>query len=367
MNKVSRFFDFKNKLKFFWFQIKNKKSNIPDFNEASNILRVFIISYLIFFLFNISLSASFDDLQKKLFQNFFLFTPYLLAEIILLIVSSKIIKKTSAAFSIGYMFFTVFLSSYLTFSFANNSLRLSALQLESFSLTFLQALSILFFFIIYFDWKIRAMNPLDDIAKISFLQSKMDPHFLFNCLNTVVYLIKNEPKLAQKMIVNLSDLIRVSLTQKDMMPIVAVERELELVDKYLEIEKIRLKDRLIFEKDIEEKILCWKIPQFLIQPLIENSIRHGIQTTATPKPIRLKIYSDLVDNLIIEIKNDFGVQDTENIYEFASNGISLKNLKERIDLYYQGTGEMNIKKSPDEFYVYIKVPKSPISYNSNQL
>jgi len=358
MKIKASFFEVKKNLSIFWFQIKNKKSHIPDFNIGSNTFRVLIISYLIFLLFNIAISSSFDELNKKLVQNFLVFTPYLLVEIIILLISARIIKRLNAALAISYMFLSVFISSYITFSFASGNLILNMAGWEAFSLKFLQSLSILFFFIIYFDWKIRAMNPLEDIAKLSFLQSKMDPHFLFNCLNTVNYLIKKDPKTAQKMIVNLSDLIRVSLVQKELLPIITIEQELELVDKYLEIEKLRLCDRLVIEKEVENKTLKKEIPQFLIQPLIENAIKHGIQTTTQCHPIKLKVYCDLSDNLIVEIKNHYSNQVTLDI---ASNGISIKNLQERINLYYQGRGELRINQGTNEYHVYIKLPSKIIA------
>lgn len=309
-------------------------------------------------MFNIALSSTFDEMVLNFSKNIFIFNCYLIIELLILIASTPIFKRLKPLSSIAYIFLTVFITNYLVFVIRSGQLVVEDRYMQSFILTAIESWAFTFLFILYFDWKKRIQNPIEDIAKINFLQSKMDPHFLFNCLNTVIYLIRKEPKLAQKMITNLSELIRASLNTKEIIPIVTIQQELYLVDKYLEIEKIRLEERLVIQRDIDEATKDFKIPQFLLQPLVENCVFHGVQTLVEPSPIRIRISTDSMGRLIIELKNNYS---SKKDAIRNSNGISLRNVQERIDLYYQGRGEMKIvNEGEGSFYVYIRLPSAPI-------
>lgn len=354
------FFYVKQEFKSLTFQIKNKSLNIPSFNNILNILFIVFISYTFFMVFNITQSQNFDDLRVNIMKNISFFTLYLMIEIILLLLSIPIFKKLTPIKSILYLFFTVTLTNYLGYAITHEHIYINSSDYQRLFLSLLSSLSLTFAFILYFDWRIRSNNPIDNIAKINLLQSKMDPHFLFNALNTTLYLIKTEPNTAQKIITNLSDLFRAVLHQKQLVEIIPLKQELLLIDKYLEIEKIRLEERLIVEKDIDANTLDYLIPQFLIQPLVENCVYHGAQSLLTPHPIYIRISTDLMNRLIIEIKNTY--EGSKDEFKKHSNKISLKNLKERIDLYYNGRGEIKTIEDKNTFYVYIKVPSRPISF-----
>ncbi len=102
---------------------------------------------------------------------------------------------------------------------------------------FVVSYGILFFFLIYFDWREKNVAPSNLMAKLIFLQSKMKPHFLFNTLTSVVALMKKDPDTAKKMLLNLSDLLRISIKEEEV-SMYTIKDELNLCKKYFEIEKI---------------------------------------------------------------------------------------------------------------------------------
>lgn len=346
VNQIKKYF------KLFIFQI-NKKSNIVKFDELGNILRVLVISYIIYFFFNLAQTNSLDNLRKLLIDNFWVFSSYLTTEIMLLMVSSFFIKKIRAGFAIIYLFFTTLFSTYLVYSLIGKGFLINPNDFEEFAIIVAKSLSVMFFFIIYFDWKVRVLSPLDDIAKVNFLQSKMDPHFIFNCLNTAAFLVKKDPNAAKEMINNLSELIRATVRKKELTSLISLGEEIGIIEKYLQIEDTRMGERLLFEIEYEDNAVNWKIPQFSIQPLVENAIIHGLNTLDEPKPIKMKIYTALDDCLHIEIFNFYKLKDSLN----NGNKIALQNLKERLNLYYQGLAEMYVLDRNNSFYVHLKIPK----------
>ncbi len=114
------------------------------------------------------------------------------------------------------------------------------------------------------------------LAEIRALQARMNPHFLFNSLNTLSALSELDPRSVPRAAAFLGTFLRASLDQNDR-PFYSLREELAVIDAYLEIEKLRLGDRLVVKRDIDPSVLDAQVPPFLLQPLVENAVRHGIQ------------------------------------------------------------------------------------------
>ena len=162
-------------------------------------------------------------------------------------------------------------------------------------------------------------------ARLHALQLQLNPHFLFNTLNSIVALLNDNPATAEKMIVALGDLLRLTLDTATGHQQIAVRDELHLLDQYLLIERIRFGDRLQVDKEIDEVVLDDLVPVFILQPLVENAVKHGvenqfgptrIQITAKPARdggfLRLKVSNNgPVSNLPLpEIKERVGLTNT---------------------------------------------------------
>ncbi len=163
-------------------------------------------------------------------------------------------------------------------------------------------------------------------TKLQILKSQLQPHFLFNAMNSVVSEIDEDKTKAQEMLINLSDILRTSLNTDFLTP-VSLKEEIELIEKYLSIEKIRYDEQLNFEINIDENSKSWKIPSMILQPLVENAIKHGFKELQNPLTIIVEPGNDA-----IIIKNNGHSLDSE------IHKIGLNNVSQRMELF---TGNKN--------------------------
>jgi sensor histidine kinase YesM len=191
-------------------------------------------------------------------------------------------------------------------------------------------------------------------AQLQSLKTQLQPHFLFNTLHTVSGLMNKDIVQAKKTIALLSDLLRISLDMKDRQEI-RFKEELEFVNKYLEIQRTRFKDRLKIEMEIQPETLDASVPTLLLQPITENAVTHGI--SPHKKPGILKIVSEKVDeNFIVEV-HDSGDGIKSNKKAENSNGIGISNTRERLKQLYPEKHSFELSDSPTGgLLVRIKFP-----------
>lgn len=169
------------------------------------------------------------------------------------------------------------------------------------------------------------------IAELENLKNQLNPHFLFNSLNSIRSLTISDPKLARYAITKLSDLLRISLAYKDLQDIL-LEEELNLVKDYLSLEKIRFEDRLSYSFEISKKVLNALIPPMALQLLVENAVKHGIGKEKKGGEILIFAHKQ-EGNLIFGVKNT-GSLIKPNTDNDKRRGIGLANLKRRLELNY---------------------------------
>ena len=181
--------------------------------------------------------------------------------------------------------------------------------------------------------KIKLENELRTAAirsELSALKAQLNPHFLYNVLNTISASVPAQNEKTRSMIAELSDLFRYQLkaSQVDRVPL---REELEFVNKYLALEKERFQDRLQIEEQIEPDILNEMIPPMLLQPLVENSVKHGLSSLIEGGKITIKIHRKK-GKLAFEISDTgVGVDDKEELFR---NGIGLNNTRMRLEKMY---------------------------------
>ncbi|WP_250436005.1 sensor histidine kinase [Hanstruepera flava] len=171
------------------------------------------------------------------------------------------------------------------------------------------------------------------------LSAQLNPHFLFNSLNSIKSLIEENPSKARRAIDLLSDLLRSSLyeTNAELIP---VKDELALVSDYIELEKLRFEERLSLDITLDPSLELVKIPTLSIQLLVENAIKHGIDKSVRGGIVRLVI-SQRDDKLLISVQNPGKLTATN------TKGVGLKNLKERLALQYKTTAACTLKALDD--------------------
>ena len=187
-------------------------------------------------------------------------------------------------------------------------------------------------------------------ARLDALQRQINPHFLFNTLNSIGSLIRLEPELAREMIVRLANILRILLKKRE--AFVPFRDELAFTDDYLAIEVVRFGEKLRVVKDIAPETLDLVVPSMLLQPLIENSIKHGLEPrigggTVT---LRSRIRSE---RLLLEVEDDgVGVAPERDVASPGGgvvrpgNGIGMHNVRERMEVLYGSDAVMEMESRP---------------------
>jgi len=187
-------------------------------------------------------------------------------------------------------------------------------------------------------------------AELNALKAQINPHFLFNSLNSISSLTIRDPAKARRMIIELSDFLRYSLKHKEVEE-TSLEEEIQNITRYLEIEKIRFEGRLIFEMDVPEACTKLRLPNMILQPLFENAIKHGVYESLEPVTIRMKSECDF-GFLILTISNNFD----PGIAPRKGNGIGLKNISSRLKLIYGKDGLIETSGTSQVFKVILSIP-----------
>ena len=188
-------------------------------------------------------------------------------------------------------------------------------------------------------------------AELSALKSQINPHFLFNSLNSIASLTISDPEKAHEMVINLSAFMRYSL-QHNQEETVALKEELENIKLYLSIEKIRFGRKLNPVFEVEEKCIHAQIPNMILQPLLENAIKYGVYEASKPVWIFIKCHSE--DGFFcILIENDYEPESVRN----RGEGIGLKNIRQRLELIYGNPGLMKITDNKTSFKVELMLPQ----------
>jgi two-component system LytT family sensor kinase len=183
------------------------------------------------------------------------------------------------------------------------------------------------------------LNQLKTQAELQTLQSKINPHFLYNSLNAIASLIHEDADKAETMTLNLSRLFRYSLNS-DQQNLCTIRQEIAILETYLAIEKVRFGERIEFKIDVAESLYEEKIPRFLIQPLVENAFKHGLKNVADGGVLEVAIRKN---NSQLEIV----VSDNGSDFpEALDMGYGLQSTYEKLDLLYPDHYQIQIFNQP---------------------
>ncbi|HSS21699.1 MAG TPA: histidine kinase [Pyrinomonadaceae bacterium] len=180
-------------------------------------------------------------------------------------------------------------------------------------------------------------------SQLQTLQTQLQPHFLFNALNTISAFVERDPGGARQMIEHLGDLLRLSLAHSTRQE-TSLEEELAVLDHFLAIQRVRFEDRLTVVMAIEPETLRATVPGFILQPLVENAIRHG---AAQQRPNRITVSAARANGSLhlCVIDNGPGLPSGWRLSESA--GIGLSNTQQRLAHLYPATHQFNLRETPD--------------------
>jgi len=202
-----------------------------------------------------------------------------------------------------------------------------------------------------FQWlrlRAQAKLPADTTAKLAELQSRIRPHFLFNTLNTALSLVRLDPARAEGVLEDLAELFRVALA--DTGEAVTLAEEVELAQRYLAIEQIRFGDRLKVSWELDPDAGAARVPPLLLQPLVENAVRHGVELADEGGTIRVRTRVKM-GRAVVSIANSVPAMPSR-----PGNGMALRNVRERLRLMHDVTAQFETRLDRGVFRVQIVVP-----------
>jgi len=193
------------------------------------------------------------------------------------------------------------------------------------------------------EHRVQEQEHLLLAAKIESLKSQINPHFLFNTLTSIASLIRSEPDTARMLIVKLSALLRRLLRSHQ--HFVSLREELESIDEYLAIEEVRFGPRLTVRKEIDPDTLDMIVPSMILQPLVENSIKHGLGRKLGAGTIIIRSHRD-GGRALIEVEDDGMGFVLDRLNQPMSSGIGLANVRERLRVIYGTTYQLRLDSEP---------------------
>jgi two-component system LytT family sensor kinase len=190
-------------------------------------------------------------------------------------------------------------------------------------------------------------------AQLQALQRQLHPHFLFNTLNAIAGLMRSDVDAADRMMDRLGDLLRMTLNTSNIQE-VSLKEELEVLQKYLDIEQVRLGDRMTVNIDIDPDALDAQLPNFLLQPLVENAVRHGIAPRVRPGQVDISA-SRLGNRLAIDILNSSDGVPPHRL-TLLNQGVGLANTRARLEHRYPNDHSLVFSNANPGFRVTVNIP-----------
>ena len=209
---------------------------------------------------------------------------------------------------------------------------------------------VLRYFYVQQQWKLHLQAHSK--AEIQALRARIRPHFLFNSMNTIASLISFKPEIAEKAVEDLAHLFRASLREQN---INTLADELGLTHSYLDIESLRLDQRLKIDWAIDTSLEDTEVPALCLQPLVENAIYHGIEPLAQGGLISITAAREH-NKLVLTVTNPIG---SGEISRHKSNHMAQENIKQRLHLVYGEEASFNINATKDDYTVILTIPLEP--------
>ena len=212
------------------------------------------------------------------------------------------------------------------------------------------ALAAQFLLIGYFRLRARALSPAITEARLQALQARIRPHFLFNSITAVLSLMRSEPRRAEVALEDLADLFRVLM--RDNRELAPLADEVELCRQYLDLEQLRLGDRLVIDWNVKSMPGDALVPPLVLQPLLENAVYHGIEPLTTQGVLSINIFLSR-DEVHAILKNPYVANGARHQ---IGNRMALDNIRERLALHFDAEASLESRATRDTYEVHIRMP-----------
>jgi two-component system, LytTR family, sensor kinase len=196
------------------------------------------------------------------------------------------------------------------------------------------------------------LESLVQQTELQALKNQLNPHFIYNSLNAISSLTLTDPGKAREMVVNLSDFLRYALKQ-DALQMTTLEMEMNAIELYLQIEKVRFGERLNHRFRLEERDKTLELPGLILQPLFENAVKHGVQQLPGQSGPAFRVIGKETET-ILEVSNHFDPA----VGRSKGEGVGLENIRNRLRLHYGNGQLLQLAKQDNVFIARLHIPKA---------
>ncbi len=321
-------------------------STLPDFRNVGILLRILLIVNAIALVAAVVKSPSLAELDAQIIDMAALVEPLLILTLVLLYLLNGLLARLPyTAGAILVIVLTLVLTT-LLHAGAQQQLLFSVTSVERYWLLVGLVTAML---LCYFELRGRALSPAIAEARLQALQARIRPHFLFNSINAVLSLIRQEPKRAETALEDMAELFRVLMA--DNRELTPLPREIELCRQYLGIEQLRLGERLKVEWHIDNMPADAMIPPLVLQPLLENAVYHGIEPRTEPGVVSINVYATR-DEVHAVLRNPYSRDGDHH----SGNNMALGNIRERLQLHFDAEASLTSRVTDDAYQVHIIMP-----------
>lgn len=321
---------------------------LPDFRNLGVLLRIALLAELLRLATVCMLARSWADIPALFVSQGALFEPVLLSTMGVLALLSPSLRAMTYAYGVVTVGAVT-----VIFSVAWQAVVMRWMDvplpsedpLRSALLALLTAAAILF----YFNWRHHRQSPAWAESRLMALQSRIRPHFLFNSLNSVLALIRSEPRKAEAMLEDLAELFRALLAEPR--TLVPLADELALARSYVAIESIRLGDRLRVHWQCDATLDATPVPPLLLQPLLENAVRYGAEPLAQGADIHVDVGRE-GNYLLLTVRNPCPAEGQA----LAGNRMALANIAERLSLHFDAEAQLKTSVTEGEHLARVRLP-----------
>jgi two-component system sensor histidine kinase AlgZ len=325
---------------------KTYASALPNFRNLGVLLRILVIVNVMAAGVAVSRSGSLTNVWHEVLAVSSVVQPVIMLSLVTLVLLNDALKRASYFWGAALVLALELVLVTVLYVFGRPLFPMRMGALEAYwLLTILVTLALL----LYFDLRGRALSPALSEARLQALQARIRPHFLFNSINAVLSLIRQDPKRAERALEDMADLFRVLMA--DNRQLAPLAREVELCREYLNLEQLRLGERLRIEWHIDNIPQDAMIPPLVLQPLLENAVYHGIEPRLEPGVVSINIYLARGEVHMV-LRNPYEQEGDHH----AGNKMALANIRERLALHFDAEASLTTNVSDSAYQVHIVVP-----------
>jgi two-component system, LytTR family, sensor histidine kinase AlgZ len=321
-------------------------SALPNFRNLGILLRILLIVNVCAIGAAIVKAPTLSLAWTQLLDISALVQPLLFIALLVLVALNDFLRRLPYTLGVIAIVALVFALTALTVSFVGSTGGGAAV---SFARSLALAMLTTALLLGYFALRGRALSPALAEARLQALQARIRPHFLYNSINAVLSLIRQEPRRAEAALEDLADLFRVVMG--DNRELAPIAREVELCRQYLDLEQLRLGDRLKVAWRIDNMPNDALVPPLLLQPLLENAVYHGIEPRVEPGEISIDIYASR-NQVHAVLRNPYAKEGTHH----AGNKMALNNIRERLQLHFDAEATLDTRIREGTYQVHIVLP-----------